>query len=252
MGVLDFLRPTRKGQPQIADLESSLARLRVELNQARDIIEGHGQRRASMLLTDASDHDIAKLAAEVDLAQIRVERLGLAELELIDRIDRARDLSDRNRRAVEAERAADRIEEATKALEASVATLGECFAQLVAALPQRTGLERRHVGQQFLGSATPDEVARAILATALYSVAPGAFETGPSRRPWSGGAAVERELLVYVQEGDVLSERLLGFNGEGSKIPTASIAAEEMIIGRLRAEAATLREPITEPPVAAE
>jgi len=253
VGAFDFLKPKKSDRPsRVSDIEAELARLRAERKVVEAAVESHSTRRANLLLTTASDEDIVRLDADANLSRVRLERLELAEVELSDRIDQARSVSDRLRRAVEAERTADRIEEATKALEASLATLGTAFAELVAAIPQRTGLERRHVGQQLLGPATAEEVGRAVLARALYSVVPGAFETSPSRRPWSGGAAVEKALLLYVQDGGALSERLLGFEGEGSTIPPASIFAEATIVGRLRAEAAALREPITEPQVAAE
>lgn len=254
MSVLDFLK-VKKSAPasQIAEMESSLARLRTERKEFETVVESHGARRADALLSDMADADIAKLDADASLAQIRLERLELAELELVERIERARDKSQRERVAGELERAAGQIETATKALEAPLAALAAAFAELVKAIPAQTFLRKysdRHTMPQ---PATPEDLARVILANALHVEAPSIFEMQKCRPAFSAyGAGVERALHVSTFSNGLVTPYNKGLIGEECEIHPAPIAADQLIVAPLREKARTLREGVAERLEAAE
>jgi hypothetical protein len=250
MGVFSFLQPPKKGAPgtQIAELEGSLARLRAEHKSVQAIVESHGQKRAEMLLSDASDADIARLDADANLAQIRLERLELVETELVERIESGRAKAEREHLAREHERAAAQIETATKGLEGPINALAVAFAELVKAIPAETFLRKysdRHVPPQ--QPASPEDVARTILANALYVAEPEIFETQKQRSAFAAyGAGVERVLSVYSFGGGVMLPRNHGLNGEECEIHPAPIAADKLIVAPLREKARTLRDGVAE------
>lgn len=245
MSVLDFLK-VKKSAPasQIAEMEASLARLRTERKEFETVVESHGARRADALLSDMADADIAKLDADASLAQIRLERLELAELELVERIERARDKAERERLASEHERAAAQIETAAKALEGPIAQLAAAFADLVKVIPAETFLRKysdRHAPPQC--PATREDVARVILGNALVIAAPEIFETQKQRPAFAAyGAGVERTLSIYSLIGDVLKPRCAGLVGEECEIHPAPVAAQQLIVTPLRSRARTLRD----------
>ncbi|MFO1125109.1 MAG: hypothetical protein U1E25_07395 [Methylocystis sp.] len=244
MGVFSFLQPPKKGAPatQIAALEESLAKLRGEHKSVQAIVEGHGQKRAEMLLSDAADADIVRLDADADLARIRLERLELAELELTDRLERARDKSERERLAGEHERAAAQIETATKALEAPIAQLAAAFADLVKVIPQETGVAKDFEGFLQSQPALPADIAQAILGNALCAAAPNLFEAikvvsrGANAQPI---ASAENVLRPYGLSGLKISSPGRWAGAERQPLSAAE-AAQLVIVGPLREKARTL------------
>ena len=255
MGVFSFLQPPKKGAPatQIAALEESLAKLRGEHKSVQAIVESHGQKRAEMLLSDAADADIVRLDAEADLARIRLERLELAELELTDRLERARDKDARERVASEHERAAAAIEEKAKAFEGPINALAVAFAELVKSIPEETFLRKYSDHHTMAQPASPEDVARAILANAIYVAEPEIFETQNQRSAFAAyGAGVERVLSVYSFGGGVMLPRNHGLIGEECAIHPAPVAADQLIVAPLREKARTLRDGVAERLEAAE
>ncbi|PWB89892.1 hypothetical protein C5688_13715 [Methylocystis sp. MitZ-2018] len=249
MSVFDFLKPPKKGAPttQIAELESSLARLRAERKDVEGVVEAHAPQRAAMLLSDAADADIVKLDADADLARIRLERLELAELELTDRLERVRDKSDREQLASEHERADLAIEEKAKALEAPINALAVAFADLVQAIPAETFLEKFSEHHTTSQPATPEDVGRAILGNALYVAAPSIFEIRKCGRSFSGyGAGVERALNVHTFSNGLVTPHNKGLVGEECEIHQAPSAAQQLIVAPLRQRARALRAGATE------
>ncbi|MGD9657404.1 MAG: hypothetical protein AB7U61_07145 [Methylocystis sp.] len=242
MGVLEFLKP-KKGPAatQIPEMEAALDKLRAELKQVAAIVEGHGQRRADMLLSDAADADIAKLDSDVALAQIRLERLELAELELQDRIESARDGMDRSKRAAALERSAGEIEAKVAALDAAIGAVAAAYADLVKTVPGDSGvlLDADHMTRP----ATPDDIARAIVASGLFTAAPTLFEMVAPRHRTARPACVERILGVFVvNKHGVLSRFNPGLVGEECTIRPTAEAADAIIVSPLREQAARLRD----------
>ncbi len=257
MSIMSFLSPPKKAgdvRKQIDEMTAALAKLIAERRELDVTIEAHDQKRGQMLLSSASEEDILALDRQCDLAKLRSERLGLAQFELENRIESARDKAERERLASEHERAAGQIETATKALEASLAALAVAFAELVKAIPAETFLRKysdRHVPPQ--QPASPEDVARAILANALYVAEPEIFETQKQRSAFAAyGAGVERVLSVYSFGGGAMLPRNHGLNGEECEIHSAPIAADKLIVGPLRDKARTLREGVAERLEAAE
>ncbi|MBG0801639.1 hypothetical protein IYW40_09095 [Methylocystis sp. H4A] len=255
MGVFSFLQPPKKGAPatQIAALEESLDKLRGEHKSVQAIVENHGQKRTEMLLSDASDADIVELDKAADLARIRLERLELAELELTDRLERARDKDARDRVASEHERAAAAIEEKAKALEGPINALAVAFAELVKAIPAETFLRKYSDRHTMAQPASPDDVARAILGNALYVAAPSIFETQKCRSAFAPyGAGVERALHVSTFSNGLMTPYNKGLIGEECAIHPAPVAADQLIVAPLRERARTLRDGVAERLEAAE
>lgn len=245
MGVFSFLALTKKGGPPTspADLEASLERLRDERKQVELIVDSHGQRRADALLSDAADADIVELDKGADLAHIRLERLELAELELVDRLERARDKANRERVAAEYERAASAIEEKAKALQDPINTLAAVFADLVRAIPDDTFLRQFSEFYTCPVAASPEGVARAILANAIYAAAPPVFEMRKCHQAFRGyGAGVERALSVHTLRDGVLSPYNKGVAGEECDL--AAVTAENIIVKPLRSKARALRSQV--------
>lgn len=204
MGVLSFLQLPKKGAPttQIGELEASLARLRAEQKSVQAVVESHGQKRAEMLLSDASDADIAKTDTAADLARIRLERLELAELELTERLKRVVDSAERERLARECETAAGKIEAAVSNIEAA---------------------------------------ASAILSAAIYHVSPDLFAARPARPAVAGPVVGERILAATMFQDGVISTFLPGHLGEEGVIAPASSLARDALIEPLRDKANRLR-----------
>lgn len=242
MGIIEFLR-VKKGAPasQIAEIEANLEKVRAERKAAEAIVENHGQRRADMLMSDASSADIAALDAAVNLAQIDLERLEMVELELIDRLDHARDSVDRSKRAAMLENSAAQIEQKTQALDAAISAVAAAFTDLVKAVPDNIGVQKD--ADRFLQDATPADLARAILASGLFRAAPEAFEMTQPRNRSPRPACVERMLSVLVVNQDgALSRYNPGIVGEDCEIPPTADAAQQVIVERLRAQARRLRQ----------
>ncbi|NUJ82044.1 hypothetical protein HUN39_18860 [Methylocystis sp. FS] len=256
MGVFSFLQPPKKGAPatQIAALEESLAKLRGEHKSVQAIVESHGQKRAEMLLSDAADADIVRLDADADLARIRLERLELAELELVERIERARDKSERERLASEYERAAAQIEEKAKAIEGPIAQLAAAFAALAEVIPAETGISKVFEGHLMPQPAKPEDVAQAILGNALYAAAPRLFEaTTLVRRGMNEQAlaSVESVIRLYALDNFKISSSGKRPGADHAMLPAAE-AAQRLIVGPQREKARTLRHGDAEHLMAAE
>ncbi|MGD9656905.1 MAG: hypothetical protein AB7U61_04570 [Methylocystis sp.] len=241
MGIIDFLK-VKKGSPasQIGELEASLERLRAELKEVNSIVESHGQRRADALLSDVTDAEIANLDAAAALAQIRLERLELAELELVERIEAAKDATVRQRRAAQLEKDAAAIEERVKAINAAIDVLGGAFTKLVEVIPSDSGVlvDADHMTRP----ASPEDVARAVLASGLYVAAPTMFEMIQPRTRSARPASVERVLNVFVSRDGMLSRFNPGLVGEECTIPPTADAADQIIVSPLREQAARLRD----------
>lgn len=244
MSVLDFLK-VKKSAPasQIAEMEASLARLRAERKEFETVVESHGARRADALLSDMADADIAKLDADATLAQIRLERLELAELELTDRIERAKDTADRERRAAELERAAAAIEEKAKALEGPITALAAAFAALIEAIPADTGVAKDFEGHLMAQPARPEDVAQAIVGNALYAGAPSLFEAMTLVRRGMNEqalASVENVIKLYALANGKISRAPSRTDADHARFPAAE-AARRLIVGPQRDKARTLR-----------
>ncbi len=243
MGVLDFLK-VKKGpmQTQIGEIEAQLERLRAERRAAETIVEGHGQKRSDMLLSDASDADIAKLDADAVLAQIRLERLELAELELIARLDAARDSVARSKRAASLDASAAAIEVKAQALDVAIGAMASAFEDLVRVIPAEMSVMIDRNGLSPDSAASPAEIAAAAVAQGLYLAAPKMFE----ERTWSGrrlrSLGVERRLAVRVLDvHGLLIDFLQGAHGENAEILPTSLAAQQILVAPMRLQAATLR-----------
>ena len=192
-----------------------------------------------MLLSDAADADIVRLDADADLAHIRLERLELAELELTDRLERARDKSERERLASEHERAAAQIETATKALEAPIALLAAAFASLVEAIPTETGVAKDYENHLTPCPAESIDVAQAIAAAALHSAIPGLFERLTLVRRGNGQPLASPAPVARIY--DLGSLRIGGrVSGDPAPLP-APVAAQQLIVQPLLEKARTLR-----------
>lgn len=244
MSVLDFLK-VKKSAPasQIAEMEASIARLRAERKEFETVVESHGARRADALLSDMADADIAKLDADATLAQIRLERLELAELELTDRIKRAKDTADRERRAAELERAAAAIDEKAKALEGPITALAAAFAALVEAIPADTGVAKEFEGHLMAQPARPEDVAQAIVGNALYAAAPSLFEALTMVRRGMNEqalASVENVVKLYALADCKISRASKRADASQERLPAAE-AARRLIVGPQRDKALTLR-----------
>jgi len=147
VGIIDFLKP-RKGAPasQAAEMEAALAKLREERKSVETVVDSYGQRRANALLSDASDADIAKIDSDANLAQIRLERLELAEMALLEQIAAARDSDARARRAGEMGASAATIEAHAVNLEKAIDTLAAAFTALADAIPVKNPATRYESG----------------------------------------------------------------------------------------------------------
>ena len=224
-------------------MEESLERVRAEMKGATAIIESHGQRRANMLLSDASDADIAKVDSDANLAQIRLERLELCELELQDRIADARDASERTRKAGALEAAAAAISTKTAPLDAAASAFASAYRELLSTIPaDLVDTPARKPRFNVDVQSTPSDIASAIASQALAAACPQVFEDRPPQmRTW--GAAVERVLLVKdIDRDGRLSPVLLGESGEQAVISTAAAATDRIIADRLRQRARAMRD----------
>ncbi|WP_292532284.1 hypothetical protein [Methylocystis sp.] len=242
MSVLDFLKTTKKTvASQIEEMQASLVKLRAERKDVEAVVEEHAPKRAAMLLSDASDAEIAQLDAAANLAQIRLERLEIAELQLQDRLERARNKSERERLATEHERAAAAIEEKAKALEGPMNALAAAFDELVKVIPAETFTEKYSDGHLMPQPARPEDVARAIVASGIYNNEPRLFELLRAVRAntlQQQHTHFEKAMSLYSWDGG----RLAPFGGQGEpKVFTAPIAADLLIVGPLREKAAALR-----------
>ena len=194
-----------------------------------------------MLLSDASDADIARLDADVALAQIRLERLELAELELQDRIAAARDGSERQRRAGELERAAAAIESKVAALNSAINALATAFTDLAGTIPGDSGIlvDADHMTRP----ATARRRCERDLSAGMFNAAPSAFEMVQPRLRSARPASVERLLNVAIVNKDgVLTRYLKGLCGEEATVPPTAAAAEQIIVAPLRDKARALRD----------
>lgn len=245
MNVFEFLKPPKKsGGPaaQISDMQASLEKLRADRADVQKIVDGHESKRALMLLSAATEEAILDLDRQCDLARLRLERAGLAEFELESRIESARDTADRQRRAAENERAAGAIEEKVKAADAAVVALAGAFADLVRIIPPDAGILIDQNGFAPNRAATPAELAAAFVGQGLFACAPSLFET----RVWHGRIlrrlGVERRLAVRVLDAHgLLVDFLPGAHGEEVDVLPASLAAQQILVDPLRAQAAELR-----------
>ncbi|WP_292531611.1 hypothetical protein [Methylocystis sp.] len=244
MSVMSFLT-TKKSAPAAAiqEMQASLERLRAERKEFESAVESHGARRADALLSDMTDDDIAKLDAAANLAQIRLERLEICELSLVEKLDAARDSAQRERLASEFERAASAIEPATKNLETALAPVAAAFADLCKAIPAETGLKRYSDGHTTAIPADAEALARAIFGAALFDAAPGIFEMARQRPAFAGyGGGVERSLHIFSLVGDTLLPRCAGLCGEESRVLPALDTARLLLVSPLRSKAQALRE----------
>jgi hypothetical protein len=118
MAILDFLK-TKKGSPaaQIGELEKNLERVRAERVDAEKAVEAYAPRRAQMLLSDVDEATIIAADREAEVAKIRAERLELAELELLDRLEKAREAASRDAIDKERQAAEEKVAAGVRALE---------------------------------------------------------------------------------------------------------------------------------------
>ncbi|MCQ4188117.1 hypothetical protein [Methylocystis suflitae] len=254
MSIMSFLSPPKKAgdvRKQIDEMTAALAKLIAERRELDATIEAHDRTRGQMLLSSATEDDILALDRQCDLAKLRSERLGLAQFELENRIERARDKAERERLAAEHERAASAIEQAAKTLETPVAHLAAAFAALVEAIPAETGATKVFEGHIMPQPARPEDVAQAILGNALYAAAPRLFEaTTLVRRGMNEQALASVESVIRLYALD--NFKIGGRSGKDPAMLPAPVAADQLIIAPLREKARTLREGVAEHLMAAE
>ena len=238
MSVLDFLK-VKKSAPasQIAEMEASLARLRAERKEFETVVESHGARRADALLSDMADADIAKLDADASLAQIRLERLELAELELVERIERARDTQRREAEAVRRDDVAGKVEQIAIQLEKAIDELVIAANEMVAAIP--ADLIRMRDYEPTMGiidQPNPQRLVAAIVAEAMYKRSPELFRRG---NEYCGSADIALWLCTHNPNGSL--NYIVSTNDDGKKFMLASGAADIHVVQPLRRAAADLR-----------
>jgi hypothetical protein len=252
MGIIDFLKAPKKATPEaaIAAMEEQLERLRAELRDAHAVVSSHSQRRDAAMLTDVSDADIARLDADADLASIRAERLELAELELEERLSRARDESARQKVAAEREAQARAVEEAALPLEKAIDALAEEFGKFASAVPTVNGA-LYFDSSKGTSAMTPIEVARTILAEGLSARLPDAFIS--LNKSLIG---TTYELALYVphrrRDGYVDFDLPKLPKGEEIRFLQASGVADALVVAPLRCSADAIRNgeiAPSEPPV---
>lgn len=238
MSVFAFLKNKKTAGPEqeITELNSALTRVQAELSETNRIVETHGARRSDALLTDVADEEIAKIDADASLARIRAERLEMAEAEILQRLETARDRIERAKTASEREKAARAVEAAAKRIDSIVAQLAAEFPALVEAIPHCCA--SIYVPARGPVPATPTQIAGAILAEALAARIPGAIETiGAENFGWE----VERVLRIYYRRKSdgALSE---GFpKNEPAQFVSAVDAAAKIVCEPLRASATNIR-----------
>lgn len=239
MGIIDFLKP-RKGAPasQAAEMEAALAKLREERKSVEATVDSYGQRRADALLSDATDADIAKIDSDANLAQIRLERLELAELELTERIAAARDSSERQRRAGKMDAAADAIEARAVNLEKAIDTLADAFTAFADVVPVKSPATRYEPGSG-ARPANNFEVARAVLAQGLFQRLPDAFEV--TGREAIGAEFQIRMPVLYHRRDGSLAPGIPKDEAADLKFPFASGTADKIVVAPLRQVAAEIR-----------
>ena len=135
MAILDFLKSTKKGTSQITELEGNLQRLRDERRKLEPIVESHGTRRADMLLSAATEQEIVDADKQAELAALKLERLELAEMALLEQIEAARDTDARQRRASAMDAAAAAIAAKTAAVDAAASGFAAAYRELLATIP---------------------------------------------------------------------------------------------------------------------
>jgi uncharacterized protein YhaN len=127
VAILEFLKSTKKGTSQIAELEGNLQRLREERKKLEPIVASHGTKRADMLLSAATEQEIVDADKAAELAALKLERLELAEMALLEQIAAARDSDARARRAGEMGASAATIKAHAVNLEKAIDTLAAAF-----------------------------------------------------------------------------------------------------------------------------
>lgn len=242
MAILDFLKSTKKGTSQITELEGNLQRLRDERKKLEPIVESHGTRRADMLLSAATEQEIVDADKAAELAALKLERLELAEMALLEQIAAARDSDARQRRASEMDAAAAAIATKTAAVDAAASAFAAAYRDLLSAVPADM-IDVRILKPRFSvdGAATPVDIARAIAAQALAASCPELFETHPPHVRVYGNACAKTLGVLVIDERGRLSPVLAGEHGEKANITSAEKAAERFVIERLREKARALR-----------
>jgi hypothetical protein len=80
----------RNGANPVTDTEAALSRLHSERAAALTRLDGLSDMRREALKKDATDKEVLALDAQADSARIVLEKLDIAEPELIDRLQAAR------------------------------------------------------------------------------------------------------------------------------------------------------------------
>jgi len=238
MSVLDFLK-VKKSAPasQIAEMEASLARLRAERKEFETVVESHGARRADALLSDMADADIAKLDADASLAQIRLERLELADLELVERIERARDTQQREIEALRCDDIAAKVEQIASRLEKAIDQLAIAADEMTEAIPADLVKMRDYEPTMgIIDQPNPQRLVAAIVAEAIYKRSPELFRVS---NDYLGG--VDIALQLYTHNPNRSLSRIVPANADGRKFMLASGAADIHVVQPLRRDAADLR-----------
>lgn len=246
MKIIDFLRQPKKPgdmQSQITAMEESISRLSAERREAEKVAEQHAPKRAEMLLSDATEEAILEADHAAEIARLRLERIELAEVELTERLNRARDAAERTRRAAECEHSAAQIEAAVKGLDGPIAALAAAFTELAKSIPAENLIQKYSDGHRYAQPAAPEDIARALVGNALYVAAPKMFAMARASHVFSGwGAGVERALKVHTYHNDMLTSYNAGLAGEDCTIHDGALFADQIIVGPLRRRAASARE----------
>jgi hypothetical protein len=243
MAILDFLKVAKKAPAAAIDeMEASLGRLRAEMKEASVVVEGHGTKRADMLLSDASEEQIIDADKAAELAALKLERLELAEIALLEQIEAARDASERQRRVGEMESVATAIFREDGRVDTAASAFAAAYRELLSAVPADL-IDVRILKPRFTvdGAATPVDIASAIAGQSLASHCPELFESHRPHTRTHGDACAKTLCVLDTDRAGRLSPILPGEHGKKASITSAQKAARRFVVDPLRDKARVLR-----------
>ncbi|AZG75988.1 hypothetical protein [Methylocystis rosea] len=236
MAIFDFLKP-KTGD--VASLETQLQRLLAEKAQVTAEVEAYGSRRADLLLSDSDDDAIVRFDTEHAKACVRLERLEVGEIALLERIAVAKDATFRAAEALRREKSAEDLTQRAVVIDRTFGTLCAQLEEFIAATPPDCIDIKGYREFYGIGSAlTPTQVASALLTEALYQRMPDLFEQ--EGRDIVGNFWSCKLPLRYRKKGSGVSAELPKGNVEIRFLPFSG-AADETLIAPMRDKALSLR-----------
>lgn len=238
-------------EEEIAALEKRRETLQAKLDAASNALELSRIDRRNHLINAVEDDTAGTekiaasiLAGERDVTGLRdaLDEIDSRIVEARSRLEIERAGDERERRAASLERAADDLAAKARSLESAVDALAIAAADFIQAIPDDTGIIIDRNGFAQNDAATPAELAAAVISQGLCMTAPTLFEQRNPNSRVLRGAGVERALSVRCLDGNGrISSFLPGRVGEKAEILPTSIAAEQIVVEPLRAQAAALR-----------